>query len=553
MESSKSASDEGTETASKVEVKQDEFSYLEREFTSELFKLEINNLGIFGIGDFKKMLKSLEIDAAKVKTPHKRDCAFICLKSKEALDEAIKKLTGYVWKGKTLSVKIARPNADPYIKRKNEEQQEDSNKKVKRTVESQTVPLAHLTYDQQLEEKDKEMRKVLTAFGNNLRKLNPSFKLRKDEIPCEFEKIKPSPKIDDYRNKSEFAIGRNSNNEIVVGFRVGSYSDGSVEVGEIAKLPHIPSKVKEAVLKFQDFVRQSKFLPFNPEFNSGHFRQLMVRYSEFSKEIMLVPGMYSNNLTEDDVTELKQSLKDFYSDGEGNLVDVDSLYYQHLGKRETGEMFNPVDHLCGKTHITDVIHGLSFRVSPLAFFQVNTAGAEVLYQSIIDLSEPKENTTVLDICCGTGTIGLCFAKYCKNVVGVEIIPDAIEDAKFNAEQNKINNCKFHVGNSDDYIQSMVKEVVYGTLKKEDLDLVAILDPPRSGLHKKSISAVRSALDLKKIIYVACNPKAAERNWLDLCKPESKTYKGDPFRPKKAIAVDMFPHTSHTELVMLLER
>lgn len=71
--------------------------------------------------------------------------------------------------------------------------------------------------------------------------------------------------------------------------------------------------------------------------------------------------------------------------------------------------------------------------------------------------------------------------------------------------------------------------------------------------KKSISAIRSALDLKRIIYVACNPKAAERNWLDLCKPESKTYRGDPFRPKKAIAVDMFPHTSHTELVMLLER
>lgn len=345
------------------------------------------------------------------------------------------------------------------------------------------MPLAHLSYEEQLAEKENEMKKILTTFGNNLRKLNPSFNLKKDQIPCVFENIKPSPKIDGYRNKSEFAIGRNSKNEIVVGFRVGSYSDGSVEVGEITELPHIPSKVKEAVVKFQDFVRQSRFLPFNPEFNSGHFRQLMVRYSEFSKEIMLVPGMYSNNLPEDDVKEFKQSLKDFYSDSDKNLVGIDSLYYQHLGKREAGEMFNPVDHLCGKTHLTDVIHGLSFRVSPLAFFQVNTAGAEVLYQSIIDLSEPKENTTVLDICCGTGTIGLCFAKYCKNVVGVEIIPDAIEDAKFNAEQNKVTNCKFHVGNSDDYIQSMVKEVVYSTLKKEDLDLVAILDPPRSGLRE----------------------------------------------------------------------
>lgn len=377
---------------------------------------------------------------------------------------------------------MAKPNADPFIKRKNEEQ-DGNNKKVKRSVESQTVPLAHLSYEEQLVEKNKEMNRILTAFGNNLRKLNPSFNLVKDRMPCEFESVKSSPKIDGYRNKSEFAIGRNSNNEIVVGFRVGSYSDGSVEVGEITELPHIPSRVKEVVSRFQEFVRQSRFEPFKPEFNSGHFRQLMVRSSEFSNEVMLVPGMYSNNLTDDDVIEFKQSLKDFYSDKDNNLIGVDCLYYQYLGKRETGETYNRVDHLAGKTHITDVIHGLSFRVSPLAFFQVNTAGAEVLYQSIIDLSEPKENTTVLDICCGTGTIGLCFAKHCKNVVGVEIVPDAIEDAKFNADKNQINNCKFHVGNSDDYIQSMVKEVVYSTLKKEDLNLVAILDPPRSGLRE----------------------------------------------------------------------
>lgn len=98
---------EDTEAPTEESKSKDEFAYLQREFTTELFKLEISNLGIFGIGDFKKMLKSLNIDAAKVKTPHRRDCAFICLRSKEALDEAIKILTGYVWKGKTLSVKVS--------------------------------------------------------------------------------------------------------------------------------------------------------------------------------------------------------------------------------------------------------------------------------------------------------------------------------------------------------------------------------------------------------------------------------------------------------------
>lgn len=335
--------------------------------------------------------------------------------------------------------------------------------------------------------KETEIRELLKKFGSDLKRINTNFKKQsKDSLPCDFLGIIPSPQIDGYRNKSEFAIGRNSNNEIIVGFRLGSYSDGSTEVGEITNLPHIPDKVKKCVYKFQEFVRKSKFLPFNPEQNSGHFRQLMVRYSSVSEEIMVVPGMYINNLNTEELNEFIDSLTKFYTDEEGKLIGIDSLYYQNLGKRESGELFNPVKHISGKTHLTDTIHGLSFRISPLAFFQVNTAGAEVLYQNIIDLCDPKPNSTVFDICCGTGTIGLCFAKHCKSVIGVEIVPDAIEDAKYNASQNNILNTKFYAGNADDYIQSVVKEVVYSSLKKEDLDLIAVLDPPRSGMRKSSL-------------------------------------------------------------------
>ncbi|TMW43186.1 hypothetical protein DOY81_011735 [Sarcophaga bullata] len=220
---------------------------------------------------------------------------------------------------------------------------------------------------------------------------------------------------------------------------------------------------------------------------------------------------------------------------------------------EVGQIVSPVEHLMGTTHITDIIHNLEFRISPLAFFQINTASANVLYQKAIDLAAPKENSTVLDICCGTGTIALAFAKHCKQVLGVEIIPDAIKDAEYNAKKNNIQNCKFYAGNANDYIQSMVKEVVYGTAPGETLDLVAIVDPPRSGLHHRSILAIRAATAIKRLVYISCNPKRAQRNWIELGRYESKQYKGEPFYPVTAVAVDMFPHTTHTEMIVLFER
>lgn len=117
---------------------------------------------------------------------------------------------------------------------------------------------------------------------------------------------------------------------------------------------------------------------------------------------------------------------DFFTTGDGKELDVTSLYYEEIQKRVPGQKSNVIKHLHGKTHITETILGLNFRISPTSFFQGNTLGAEKLYQSAIDLTKPTKDSVVLDICCGTGTIGLCFAGYCKKVLGVEIVPQAIE-------------------------------------------------------------------------------------------------------------------------------
>lgn len=535
-----------------------EFSYTQRnEFTSEIYKIEVRNLGIFGIGEFKKLLRNqFSLDASKIKSPKRRDFAFVCFRTQEDQEKAITLLNGYRWKGKELKVTTAKAMPDPLVKRRLEENNDSSsNAKRKRTIVEATCPLAHLTYDEQLKQKQSEMEQILKQFGKELQKINSISKKtcfpNNRDLPCDFVGIKPSPKINGYRNKSEFAIGKNSDGKIVVGFRLGSYSDGSVEVGSLDNLSHISQHAKKAAHTFEEYIKESKFEIFNPEYNSGHFRQLGVRTSDINDEIMLIVGIYSDNLKDNEAEQLKAEVKSFYENYNDIEFKCTSLYYQDLKRRDAGQTFNPVEHLLGSTHIYDTICGLKFRISPLAFFQINTQGAEVLYQQAIELAKPTDKTTVLDICCGTGTIGLCFAKHCKKVLGVEIIPDAIKDAEFNASENKIENCKFYAGNSDDYIQSMVKETVY-ECKKEDLDIVAIVDPPRAGLHNRSILALRNASGLNRLVYISCNPKSAQRNWIDLARPESKSYKGEPFLPKIAIAVDMFPQTAHTEWLYFLK-
>ncbi|XP_017127396.1 tRNA (uracil-5-)-methyltransferase homolog A [Drosophila elegans] len=541
----------------KVETEKagEEFAYLERnEFTSEIYKIEVKNLGYFGIGEFKKLLRiTLKLDVTKIKSPTRKEFAFVCFRTQEDQQRALETLHGYKWKGKVLKAQAAKASADPLQKKRAAEDQESERKpKKQRTAVEATCPLSHIPYDQQLQQKSEEMSALLAKYTQELRRLNPRAKPHLDKF--KFEGVLPSPTVNGYRNKNEFTVGKNAAGEVVVGFRLGCYADGSVEVAEVQDLPHLPEQAKWAARSFQELVRKSKFLPFNPDGNVGHFRQLMVRCSSATGELMLVPGIYSSNLSQEEQIELKQELKSFYEEVEEDAAyKCTSLYYQDVKHREAGQMINPVEHISGSTHITDTIQGLQFRISPLAFFQINTGGANVLYQKAIDLVAPTKDTTMLDICCGTGTITLAFAKHCKKVMGVEIVPDAIKDAEFNAQANDIKNCKFFTGNADDFIKSMVREALYEQEPGKPMDLIAVVDPPRAGLHHRSIAAIRSADAINRLVYVSCNPHSAKRNFIELARPESKQYKGEPFYPKSALAVDMFPHTTHTELVILFER
>lgn len=134
------------------------------------------------------------------------------------------------------------------------------------------------------------------------------------------------------------------------------------------------------------------------------------------------------------------------------------------------------EHLWGDTLIHETLLGMNFSISPEAFFQVNTQGAEILYKSAIELAAPTNQSTVVDICCGTGTIGICFSKSCNQVLGLELIEKAVEDAKRNVDVNGVENCEFFAGRAEEILSSVMHRATND-------DVIAVVDPPRAGLRK----------------------------------------------------------------------
>ncbi|CAH1107146.1 unnamed protein product [Psylliodes chrysocephalus] len=541
--------------------KQDPYAYLERDFSSENFKIEVKNLPKFyGMNEFRKLLnEKLKLNSNKIKTTRRNSpFAFVCFRNNEDRDNALQILSKYKWKGKELQVLKAKPAPDPLVKKRKIDSEEKLSNKSKfegtqeERLKNSTIPYWNLEHNEQLKHKQDEIKKLIKKLGNDLVHTNPELhkwiekqKSLYDGLPCELSNIRYADDNNGYRNKCEFTVGIDEETNLpTVGFRIGSYVNGTIGVGPVDSLIHIPDSMKLAAKVFQDFVRSSDLQVFNPEFHTGHFRQLMARSAP--DQLMLVIGIHPQDLNEEKLNEFKKDVVDFFINRNGKIANVTSLYYQKIVKKNHNNDVAPSEHLWGDTHIYENILGLKFKISPEAFFQINTKGAEILYSTAMELAEPLANTTVLDVCCGTGTIGLCFSKKCKQVLGIEIIPQAIDDAKENAKLNQIDNADFFAGKAEEILGNIC-------YKSTSNEVVAVLDPPRAGIHKKGVFQIRKILKINKVVYISCNPAAALENFVDFGRQESKKVNGDALVPTKAIAVDMFPYTKYCELVICFER
>jgi len=192
---------------------------------------------------------------------------------------------------------------------------------------------------------------------------------------------------------------------------------------------------------------------------------------------------------------------------------------------------------------------LRFRISPGAFFQINTAACEFLYKRISDICNADAETLVVDLCCGTGTIGIVLAAKAGRVVGIESCAEAVQDAQVNAKNNERANCEFICAKVENAIDEIRRRASGNEFKR----VVGVLDPPRSGLPGKVLSTVRQLVAMKTVVYVSCNPHGASKNFLDLTRRTSNRYPGEPFRLKTITPVDMFPHTKHCEWILVFER
>ncbi|KAG0423789.1 hypothetical protein HPB47_000446 [Ixodes persulcatus] len=423
-------------------------------------------------------------------------------------------------------------------------------------------------YEQQLRQKQDLVKKVLVKYARKLEATNPALKpwLKQQREAhggcCPVLPIRASPVTEGYRNKNEFSVGRHlATGEATVGFRLSSYRQGSMSVAPPDALPNVPASAKAVTRCFQEYVRQSGKEPFDPESHGGYWRQLTVRTS-CQGHVMAIVVIHPQGLTEhlgccvvdpngtsfqEEITEEKRKLREFFESGPGQVCGVTSLYLQRFDKKRPEGEQAEFEHLFGTTELEERVRGLSFRVGPDAFFQVNTPAAEVLLEVAEDLAALGPRTTLLDVCCGTGTIGLCMAAKVARVYGVEVCKRAVENAKRNAEANGIGNASFVLGRAEDTMHDVMH-----TLRDSE-DMVAVVDPPRQGLHNKVLRALRATASIKRLVYISCNPEGALQNFLDLARPASNNYRGQPFVVVKAAPVDMFPHTPHCELVLLLER
>ncbi|XP_049721583.1 tRNA (uracil-5-)-methyltransferase homolog A [Elephas maximus indicus] len=529
------------------------YSYIREDlFTSEIFKLELQNVPRHAsFSDVRRFLGRFGLQPHKTKLFGQPPCAFVTFRSAAERDKALRVLHGALWKGRPLSVRLARPKADPMAKRR---RREGEGEPPVTHIADVVTPLWTVPYAEQLERKRLECEQVLQRLAKEIGSTNRALlpwlltqRHKHNKACCPLEGVRPSPLQTEYRNKCEFLVGVGVDGEDnTVGCRLGRYKGGTCAVAAPFDTMHIPEATKQVVRAFQEFIRSTPYSAYDPETYTGYWKQLTVRTSRRG-QAMAIAYFHPQKLSQEELAGLKTCLAQHFTEGPGKASGVTCLYFVEEGQRKTPSQEGlPLEHMAGDRYIHEDLLGLTFQISPHAFFQVNTPAAEVLYTVIQDWAQLDAESTVLDVCCGTGTIGLALARKVKKVVGIELCQEAVEDARVNACMNKLSNVEFHCGRAEDLVATLVSRLA-------TQQLIAILDPPRAGLHSKVILAIRRAANLKRLLYVSCNPRAAMSNFVDLCRAPSNRVKGTPFRPVKAVAVDLFPQTPHCEMLILFER
>ena len=337
-----------------------------------------------------------------------------------------------------------------------------------------------------------------------------------------------------YRNKLEFTFSDRvwltreqiDSSELFDKNALGFHAAGSFSsVLQINNCFLQDEKVNDIRNAVYNYCVEHKYSFYNLKYHEGLMRNLIFRNTTLNEWMVTV--CFAEN---DDAKIL--ALMNFIKD---NFSYITSLNYIINEKKNDTIYDQEVITFDGKNHIIEQLGNVQYKISPKSFFQTNSKQAKHLYDIVKDFGNFTKNEIVYDLYCGTGSIALYVANDSKKVVGIEQIPDAIIDANYNAELNKIDNCIFHAGTCEDILKVEF-------IEQYEMPDIVIVDPPRAGLHEKVVNVLLQAAP-KKIVYVSCNPATQARDVLLF----SEKYKVTKCQP-----VDMFPHTFHIENVVLLE-
>ena len=326
-----------------------------------------------------------------------------------------------------------------------------------------------------------------------------------------------------YRNKVQAAFGRTRGGEIISGV----YQSSTHNIVKTEKCLIEDKKADEIILTIRKLVKDFKLTVYDERKGNGFLRHVLVKRGFATNEIMVVlvtgTGVFPSK------NNFIKALLDVHPEITTIVQNINNKFTSMvLGEKEIV--------LYGKGYIEDVLCGCTFRISPKSFYQINPIQTEILYGKAIEFAGLAGREKVIDAYCGIGTIGIVASKNAGEVIGCELNPDAIKDAKINAKINGIENIKFVCADAGEFMLGMKEQ-------GEKCD-VLFMDPPRAGSDKRFLSCA-VALSPEKIVYISCNPETQQRDLYYLIK--------NGYKVKKIQPVDMFPYTAHVETVVLLSQ
>ena len=367
--------------------------------------------------------------------------------------------------------------------------------------------LRHMDYEQELALKQAHVQSCLTRIGGQTISALP---------------ITGAAQTDGYRNKVQFPV-QEQDGCPVAGFFSGK-THRVIPVRPCRIQPDCADAIRGAVLAWME---QYHIRAYDEQTHTGYIRHIYIRFGAESGQILVCIIANCAQLPK------KKQLVAALLAAEPGITTIVFSPNTKKGNTVLGTEFHP---LYGDGTITDTLCGLQFRLSAPAFYQVNHAQAERLYEKAVQLAGLTGNETVLDLYCGTGTITLCLARHAKKAIGVEIVPQAIEDAKFNAAQNGMENAEFFCMDA-----GQAAKMLADRRTRPD---VIVVDPPRKGVSADVIEAI-SAMAPQRVVYVSCDPATLAR--------DLKLLTAAGYTLQTAEAFDLFPRCAHVETVVLLSR